>query len=89
MTNIKENIYSKKEISLFKHFGVDYFLGTSLECDPMTIYRQAVEVAFLEDMSGPMVESLRRCMKALKLGVSCGKPYRGIGSGFDNLIEFE
>jgi hypothetical protein len=59
-----KNEYSQKEIDLFKYFGYDYFVSDGHISAPV-IYRMMVEKAFLEDMKGKPVESLRRCQKAL------------------------
>ena len=53
--------YSTKEIQLFKYFDVDTNHFT-----PPTAYRLAVETAFVNDMHGPEVQSLRRCARALR-----------------------
>ena len=59
-----KNEYSQKEIDLFKYFGY-YDLIRDTNISAPVIYRMMIEKAFLEDMKGKPVESLRRCQKAL------------------------
>jgi hypothetical protein len=59
-----ENEYSQKEIDLFKYFGYDDLASCRSITVPV-IYSMMVEKAFLCDMHGKPVESLRRCQKAL------------------------
>lgn len=50
---------------------------------PIVLYRMCVEKAFMDNMTGPHVEALRRAYKALN---SC-KVYRRTEE-FESLIEF-
>lgn len=76
-------MYSKKEKELIEYFGYEKFLDDKY-LPPPKLYQFMVEHAFCENMSGPAVESLRRCYKAL-----CGcTVYRGTKE-WDNLIELE
>lgn len=76
--------YSEKEIKLLLFFGLEKLLD---ERDgfitPPTLYRMAVEKAFIDNLQGPEVESLRRCYKALIKS----EIYRGTFE-WDNLIQF-
>lgn len=61
--------YSENEIKLFKALGMEHQLKASTKDDyitPVTMYRTAMEKAFINDMRGPAVESLRRCMFHLR-----------------------
>ncbi len=72
--------YSDNEKRLFKHFGYEYLLTTTLCASD--IYRLCVEEAFIKDMKGPEVEALRRGYKALN---NCN-PYR-MTPEFEMLIQ--
>ena len=72
--------YSDKEISMFKYFGVDNLIGDKY-IGAISIYKVCVEKAFCEDLKGPYVDSLRRCMNALN-SFQCNR----MTSEFDKLI---
>jgi len=74
--------YSKRERELLKFFGVAKMIEAR-SMPVMAVYRSAMEQAFLDDMQGPEVESLRRCMRALQKG----EPYRNTPE-WDELIKF-
>jgi predicted RNase H-like nuclease len=57
---------SEKELKLFKHFEVMDMLGCSISIP--SIYRVIAEEAFVKNLKGPEVESIRRCLKALYKG---------------------
>jgi hypothetical protein len=56
--------YSQKEIDLIRYFGYDDLIHDNNISAP-TIYRMMVEKAFLCDLRGKPVESLRRCQRTL------------------------
>jgi len=59
--------YSERELALFIHFGYEYMIDIGTDAlQPDTFYQLMVEVAFLNNMKGPKVDSLRRCYFALK-----------------------
>jgi len=72
--------YSEKEIKLIETFGY----GDLLSVNAPSLYRMMAEKAFIADMKGPHVESLRRCMKAIQ---EC-KIYR-LTKEWDDLIQME
>jgi hypothetical protein len=72
--------YSEKEKQLIKAFGYENLLTVVAP----TLYRMMVEKAFINDMKGPHVESLRRCAKALQ---EC-KIYR-LTKEWDDMIQLE
>lgn len=74
--------YSKAEIRLITTLGCNYLIKCNLM--PPVLYRMLIEKAFLENLSGPAVEALRRGAKAL---FSCA-PYR-LTPEFDQLVTFE
>lgn len=53
--------YSKAEMQLAEYFGYSDLLPT---IEPIVLYRIMMEKAFIKNMSGTAVESLRRCMNA-------------------------
>jgi hypothetical protein len=63
---------SAKERKLFIALGLEDLVD-HLQSNPTVLYRMAVEQAFCENLSGPAVDSLRRCYIALH---NCN-PYRG------------
>jgi hypothetical protein len=71
--------YSDKEQEMFKRFELGYLLE---HLEPPALYRTAVEHVFVNEMTGVVVDSLRRCFKALCYG---GYPYR-MTPEFDALI---
>ena len=64
------NRYSDKEMKLISFFGFAEIVkndkGHSIATP--SLYRMMVEKAFIENMKGTEVESLRRCAKALYTG---------------------
>jgi len=72
--------YSEKEIKLFTFFGYGDILDHLIA---PVIYRMCVEKAFIDNMIGPEVDSLRRCVKSL---YNC-KVYR-MTPEWDSMIEF-
>lgn len=74
--------YSDKELELFKVFKFDYL--TKHDIAAPAIYRILVEHCFINNLSGPAVESVRRTAKAL----SNMSPYR-MTKEFDDLIILE
>jgi hypothetical protein len=59
--------YSDKEMKLFSYFGFGCLAdrGDDSCITAPVIYRMCVEKAFLNNMQGEAVESLRRCFSAL------------------------
>jgi hypothetical protein len=55
--------FSDKERDLFVFFGLSNLIDY---IEPVTLYQMCVEKAFLDDIQGPYVDSLRRCYKALR-----------------------
>lgn len=53
--------YSEKEHQLIDHFGFDEI---SEKINPIAMYRMMAEKAFMEELTGPAVDSLRRCLIA-------------------------
>lgn len=78
MNNIK---YSEKEIKLFNSLGYNDLVAYM---EPCVLYRVAVEKAFLDNLSGPNIEALRRAGKVL---LNTGKPFR-LTPEFESLLEF-
>ena len=78
---IFETDYSDKEIELFTFFGIADLVNCSM---PVCLYRMCVEKAFVNELSGPYVDSLRRCYKALTER-TC---FRGTPE-WDNLIQLK
>jgi len=74
--------YSEKERKLFKFFKLEHLMAVA-SVPVMHTYRAAMEQAFLDEMTGPEVESIRRCMQAFNRG----HPYRNTDE-WENLIEF-
>jgi hypothetical protein len=74
--------FSEAEIKLFNRFGFGYLLATTLQAVP--IYRTILEHAFIENMTGPHVEVLRRGSRAL---LFTGRPFR-MTPEFDELVSF-
>jgi hypothetical protein len=70
--------YSDKEIRMLTNF-VDLQLLDQTE--PLTVYRVAVDHAFMKNINGPAADSLRRTMLAFHQG----KPCRNTRE-FDDLI---
>jgi hypothetical protein len=76
------NRYSLQEIKLFTALGFDYLIEvTSIE--PPTLYRMAAEQAFLNNVSGPAIEALRRGLTAI---TKC--QYYRMTPEFEALISF-
>lgn len=73
------NICSDKELELFRAFGYDDKVN---DIPVVDLYRLCVQKAFLLDLRGPHVNSLRECYKAI---LSCS-PYR-MTPEFDELIQ--
>lgn len=76
------NDYSEKEKALIKFFGMDDMLTANI--DPSKLYPMMEHRAFMENMQGVEVNSLRKCIKAFH---DC-KVYRGT-SQWDAMIELE
>ncbi len=57
--------YSEKELALIKFFGFDNLIDITCPVAAITLYRMMVEKAFVENLQGLEVESLRRCFKAI------------------------
>ena len=55
--------YSEKEKKLIAYFGYSDII---CKITPITMYKMMMEKAFIDNMTGPEVESVRRCNKALK-----------------------
>jgi hypothetical protein len=72
--------YSQNELKLFGAFNLAH-LVTHLPAP--SLYRLAVEEAFLKNLQGPHVEALRRGANAMQEM----KPYRKTPE-FDKLVEF-
>jgi hypothetical protein len=54
--------YSDKEKQLIEFFGFSDIINN---VQPPVLYRMMAEYAFIHDLSGPYVDSLRRCIMAL------------------------
>lgn len=72
--------FSKEEIKLFKSFGCETLLTN---CAAFHAYRYLTERVFIENLSGPNVEALRRGYSAL-CDLSCLRKT----SEFNSLISF-
>lgn len=72
------SMFSDKEKEMF--LSLD--LANLMHFDPAIVYRMAVEKAFLNNLKGKHIESLRRTAKVFLTG---SKPYR-MTSEFDSLI---
>lgn len=59
--NAKE--YSDKEEKLIAYFEYSSIMEN---ISPITMYRMMMEKAFIDGMTGPEVEAVRRCNKALR-----------------------
>lgn len=57
------NNYSEKELELFERLGYDHLVN--VYNFPPLIYRDIAYYLFMENRSGPLVESVRRCNKAI------------------------
>ena len=57
--------FSEKEIQMLNMIGVGD-LCDRFTSDPLGLYRIAMERAFLECASGPHVDSMRRCIVAIR-----------------------
>jgi hypothetical protein len=73
--------YSEKEIKLFNSLGYNDLLA---HIEPYVLYRMAVEKVFLDNLSGPNIEALRRAAKSMLVD---GKPYR-FTPEFEKLLEW-
>jgi hypothetical protein len=69
--------YSDKEIKLFERLGYKDLLFS----EPYQLYQIVALDAFMNDKTGEDVDSIRKCLKAFKVG----KPYR-LTKEFDDLI---
>ena len=78
--------YSAKEQAMFEALG---FSDLMCHVDiPPTLYDIAGLKCFVEGTEGPAVESLRRCLKALKDGWGeTGEAFYRMTPEFDNLID--
>lgn len=74
-------MYSEKEVKMFTALGFEELLER-LQDEPVTMYRIVSEEAFIKDLRGPLVDSLRRCLSALR---TCSM-YR-MTDEFDALIQ--
>jgi hypothetical protein len=72
--------YSKKEQLLFEQLGYSDMLAQ----EPVVLYRMIALNLFKQYCRGVLVDSVRRCLKA----IDDGAPYR-LTEEFDNLIELE
>lgn len=82
---MKPNSYSDKEFAMIKAvspYWAKLISESKVDFCPPTVLEIVAKEAFLEDMKGPAVDSLRRCLKAY----TKGKVYR-ITSEFDELIQ--
>lgn len=59
--------YSIKELRLIEKFGYYKLAYEDNGIPPPAIYKMMMEKAFMEDMQGDHVESLRRCVRAMWL----------------------
>lgn len=73
---------SNKEIQLFSFFGISKGLMRVL--DPVTLYNSMALDLFVENRTGPEVDSVRRCLKAIW---DCD-PYRNTPE-FEALIQLQ
>ena len=74
--------YSEKEKYLFKTLGYEYLFDFPVE--PYTLYRIAAENAFINNHQGPIIDALRKGLRAF----TESKPYR-LTKEFDDLITFD
>lgn len=58
---------SEKELAMFKALGMDWVEETAYRV-ANRLYRDAAMECFIENKTGPAVESLRRCLIALVSG---------------------
>jgi hypothetical protein len=82
---MKPNNYSDKEFAMIQAISPHWArLITESKVDfcPPTVLEIVAKEAFIEDMKGPAVDSLRRCLKAFNKG----KVYR-MTPEFDDLIQ--
>lgn len=78
--------YSEQEIKLFKDLGWTYlFTGSYVEnpIEPWAMYQIAAEQAFINNLQGPIIDALRKGIKAI---TEC-KPYRKTPE-FEELIKY-
>lgn len=75
-------VYSETERKLLEAFKYDNLIDHV--CVPHSLYRMCVEKVFVENMTGPAVEALRRVYAAIQ---SC-KPYR-LTPEFEELASME
>jgi len=54
--------YSEKELAMFETLG--FTRGHIQSCSPVLVYMFAADKCFTDNISGPAVESLRRCKRA-------------------------
>lgn len=76
--------YSKKEMKMIRSISPNIAdLAESNETlSPVTILEMTARQAFIDDVKGPAVESLRRCMKSIR---DCN-PYRNTPE-YEQLIQ--
>lgn len=74
--------YSDNETKMFNDLGFSHLVYSSLE--PCSVYRVAVEEAFLKDLHGPAVDALRRGANAYLVH---NKPFR-MTPEFDKLVQY-
>lgn len=72
--------YSDAEIKLFTQLNLAHLLYLSAP----QLYRAAVEHAFINNLSGPAIEALRRAAGVMLVK---GKPYR-LTEEFDKLLDY-
>lgn len=76
--------YSEAEIKIFTSMNLEHMLNAPV--NPMAVYRFAVEEAFLNNLSGPNIDALRRGMTSLVRDTT-EKVFRKTKE-FDDLISF-
>jgi len=76
--------YSEAEIKLFNSLNLEHMLNAPV--NPMAVYRFAVEEAFLNNLSGPNIDALRRGVTVLVRDTE-SKVFRKTKE-FDDLISF-
>lgn len=74
--------YSPQELAMFTALGMDDERLGSLSVE--NLYASAVNYTYLEGMSGPAVESLTRCVRALQHGVC-----KRLTAEFNDLIQLD
>lgn len=82
---MKPNSYSDKEFAMIQAISphwAELISETRVDFCPPTVLDIVAREAFLENKTGPAVESLRRCLKAFH----AGKIYR-MTPEFDELIQ--